>query len=144
MKNIVCIFGLLFLAFGLFAEMGILTIQLENVQIEEKGQIIINIYNDENDWNNPEQVFRQKIVTKLSSKMTIKIDSLEISKDYAVQVIHDANENNELDFRKFPFPKPKEGVGLSNNKFRFGPPRFKDAQFILESTEQEIRIEMQY
>lgn len=144
MKNVANIVGLLFVAFALFAEMGTLTIQLENVQIEEDGQIIINIYNDENDWNKSEQVFRQKIVTELSSKITIKIDSLEINKDYAVQVIHDANVNNELDFRKFPFPKPKEGVGLSNNKFRFGPPRFKDARFILEASEQEIRIEMQY
>ncbi|MDB4987056.1 MAG: hypothetical protein JWN04_2234, partial [Myxococcaceae bacterium] len=49
---------------------------------------------------------------------------------YAVSVIHDENKNNELDMRWLPWPKPKEGVAVSNDPDnRAGPPKWETAKF---------------
>ena len=48
--------------------------------------------------------------------------------EYAVSVMHDANNNGELD--KSSIGIPKEGFGFSNNALgKFGPPKFKEAKF---------------
>ena len=48
--------------------------------------------------------------------------------DYAISVMHDANENNELDSNAFGIPK--EGFGFSNDVMgMFGPPSFEKAKF---------------
>lgn len=50
---------------------------------------------------------------------------------YGVAVIHDANENGELD-RNF-FGVPSEGYGFSRNAFdTFGPPDFEDAAVTID------------
>jgi uncharacterized protein (DUF2141 family) len=46
--------------------------------------------------------------------------------------------------RRFPWPKPKEGAGVSNNKFGFGPPDYEDALIELNTFELAVRIEMRY
>ena len=51
---------------------------------------------------------------------------------YAVGVVYDENSNGKLDTGFFHIPK--EPVGTSNNpKPRWGPPRWKDAKFSLDS-----------
>ena len=60
--------------------------------------------------------------------------------DYGVSVIHDENDNRELD--KAIFGLPTEGVGFSNNASApFGPPAFQRVQFhVAGETEQTIRL----
>ncbi|MDG5492957.1 DUF2141 domain-containing protein [Psychroserpens sp. SPM9] len=47
--------------------------------------------------------------------------------EYAVMVLHDANENNKMDFEESGMPK--ESYGTSNNTRSFGPPNYDDAKF---------------
>jgi uncharacterized protein (DUF2141 family) len=62
---------------------------------------------------------------------------------YAVSVFHDENSNGKLDTNMIGMPK--EGVGSSNNaKGRFGPPRYKDASFVLDSNKKQMNIYIQY
>lgn len=62
--------------------------------------------------------------------------------EYAVAVIHDLNGNNKLDMRLGFLPA--EPLGFSNGAKLgwFGPPKYKDACFQLESSELEIIIEV--
>ena len=61
---------------------------------------------------------------------------------YAVSLFHDANSNKRLDLNFIGIPK--EGVGISNNRFRtMAPPRFDDAKFVLE-TDATIDIKIKY
>lgn len=62
--------------------------------------------------------------------------------EYAVSVFHDENDNGKLDtgFMRIP----KEPIGTSNNaRGRFGPPKYKDARFQLNTTELQITIDLQ-
>ena len=62
--------------------------------------------------------------------------------DYAITVIHDENDNEQLDRGWFGIPK--EGIGFSNNpKIRRGPPSFAEAAFVVkagEVTQQRVRV----
>jgi uncharacterized protein (DUF2141 family) len=50
---------------------------------------------------------------------------------YAVALFHDENGDGKLDTNVLGLPR--EGVGVSNNKFRsFGPPTWNDAKFALK------------
>ena len=121
-----------------------LIIDLQDIDVEQPGQIIVNVYQNEATWNKPYKVYRSISISGLTKEIEVVIDSLKVNEYYAVQVIHDKNENGKLDFRKFPFPRPKEGVGLSNNKSRMGPPRFKDAKILIDEQNVEITINMKY
>ncbi|MFT4621401.1 MAG: hypothetical protein ACI8PZ_000053 [Myxococcota bacterium] len=58
---------------------------------------------------------------------------------YAVSVLHDEDEDSELDTGLFGIPK--EGVGASTDVRRMGPPRFRDSVFELtESTSLAIGL----
>jgi uncharacterized protein (DUF2141 family) len=63
---------------------------------------------------------------------------------YAVQVLHDENENGKLDFRWFPFPKPKEGAGVSNNNHRMGKPSYEKAEFTVDKPSVVVQIQLRY
>lgn len=62
--------------------------------------------------------------------------------EYAIKVFHDENTNNELDTRMFGIPV--ERYGFSNNaRGAFGPPKYEDAVFNLDSPKKEITIAIQ-
>jgi len=60
---------------------------------------------------------------------------------YAISVMHDSNDNKELDSNMFGIPR--EGFGFSNDAMgMFGPPDFKKASF--EYTGNKITINLRY
>lgn len=73
---------------------------------------------------------------------TFKIDGLAPG-NYALSLIHDENKNEKLDTGLFGIPT--EGVGASNNaKGSFGPPKFEDAKFDVETKPVTQDIKMMY
>lgn len=61
---------------------------------------------------------------------------------YAVQVIHDENNNQELDR---PGLLPTEGMGFSRDApMRFGPPSWDDARFDLAEPGATVQLSMRY
>lgn len=62
---------------------------------------------------------------------------------WAVQVVHDENDNFDLD-RNF-LGIPSEGYGFTNNpRGFFGPPDFDDAAFNMTDAAMELQIELYY
>jgi len=62
--------------------------------------------------------------------------------NYAAAILHDENANARLD--KF-IGIPREGIGFSRNpKFSFGPPKFRNAVFAVESGETRETIRIKY
>lgn len=62
--------------------------------------------------------------------------------NYAIAVIHDANNNARLDTL---MGIPREGFGFSRNPvIAFGPPRFKAAEFDLDGDSGSQMIAMRY
>lgn len=62
---------------------------------------------------------------------------------YGISVFHDENGDGQL--HKNIFGKPREGIGASENPpIRFGPPKFEEARFTLDSNKKRLAITMQY
>jgi uncharacterized protein (DUF2141 family) len=62
---------------------------------------------------------------------------------YAVQAIHDENDNGELD--RDLFGRPVEGMAFSRDApMRRGPPRFADAAVAIGTNGEAITISMRY
>jgi uncharacterized protein (DUF2141 family) len=62
---------------------------------------------------------------------------------YAISVYHDENDNGRLDANFLGIPK--EGVGASNDaNAHFGPPKFKDAKFLVEGNPKTLVIHIHY
>jgi len=62
---------------------------------------------------------------------------------YAVSVFHDENADGKLQQNFIGIPK--EGIGASRNpRIRFGPPKFTEARFTVDSKEHRLPITMRY
>jgi uncharacterized protein (DUF2141 family) len=62
---------------------------------------------------------------------------------YAGYVVHD--EDNDKKLKTNFLGMPKEGVGVSNNaKGHFGPPKYNDAKFDFNKSDQTITISLTY
>jgi len=60
--------------------------------------------------------------------------------EYGISCVHDANNNERMDFEENGMPK--ESFGVSNNNMSYGPPMWSDAKFEVgtEDLKMEIRL----
>ena len=108
-----------------------------------KGKAYFALYRQGENWLKPEEAYESQVLEIDGDAVTITFDQVPYD-TYAVNVIHDENDNGKLDMRWFPWPKPKEGAGVSNNRLGAGPPSYDKAKFELSEPSVEIRIELQY
>ena len=59
---------------------------------------------------------------------------------YAIMLIHDENDNGNMDFESNGMPK--ETYGMSNNPVLMGPPQFVDAKFEVADKNLEFKIDL--
>jgi uncharacterized protein (DUF2141 family) len=140
------------MAFGLFVSAN-----FHDGQAEDKGQIMIIAEGFKNregkavfvlfrrgeNWLDIEKAYRKQVVDIEAESVTVTFDDVPYD-TYAVNVIHDKNENGKMDMRWFPWPKPKEGAGVSNNNIGSGPPSYDKAKFILDKPLVTLFIRMKY
>lgn len=115
---------------------GDLVVVVDNIK-ERKGELILALFNSESDF-----------LKKGVKSMTVKVSKGGLTKakftdipkgNYSISVIHDVNENGELD-KNFA-GMPKEGFGFSNNKMGiFGPPTFEECLVELTADQNEVKI----
>lgn len=73
-----------------------------------------------------------KIVKASNESIVLKFENVREG-DYALSVVHDANENGKLDKSKLGIPK--EGFAFSNNAMgKKGPPAYEKARFEVKGT----------
>ncbi len=121
---------------------GTIIIELETLK-NRNGAILITLFSDENGFPDEwEKAFRSEIVPITAELREIRLEDIPHG-TYGLAIIHDENENMELDTNFFGVPK--EGYGFSNNvRGRFGPPRFSDTQFVLDSDIYVHQIRLNY
>ena len=105
------------------------------------GVALVTLYDSEQSWLKVPKAI-QVVRAKISgSAMTIEFKDVKPG-TYAVSVIHDENKNNQLDMRWLPWPKPLEGVGVSNDpEHKAGPPKWETAKFtVAENTTVKATI----
>jgi uncharacterized protein (DUF2141 family) len=121
---------------------GTIVIELDRIE-NAKGSIQISLFANSDgfpdDW---EKAFTSKSVAVTDNLKEIRLEDIPFG-TYGIALIHDENENFELDTNFFGVPK--EGYGFSNNaRGRFGPPDYSDTEFTLETERLVLQIEMKY
>lgn len=115
-------------------KMSTLTINFE-IEKYNSGKIYVAIYNSSESFL--KKPVKGTIVTVKNGKASVIIEDLEAG-EYAVSSFYDKNGNGKLDTNFLGIPK--EPTAMSNNaKATFGPPKYKDAKFIL-NTNKTIQI----
>lgn len=123
---------------------GSLTVEVDGVHFEQGGKLFFALYNSKDTWLKAKEVFQAKTAEVSEKIARISFDNIPYSDTYALFVYHDKNQNEKLDFRKFPFPKPREGLSVSNNAVRMGRPYFDKACFSVKNRQTLMRINMHY
>ena len=126
------------------ASTGTVVVTAVGIRADQGGSLVFALYRDKASWLDEDKAFLKKVVKVKSDSMTVAFEGVPHDSAYAVEVIHDKNDNGKLDMRKFPYPRPKEGAGVSNNTFRLGPPAYDKARFALAESSLSVRVVMRY
>lgn len=123
---------------------GTIRVTVEGVKAAQGGALIVALFDSDQSWPKHDAVVSRQVVKVTDTTMLIVFEKIETGQSYAIQVFHDSNRNNKLDFRWFPYPKPKEGVGVSNNNRRLGPPSYEKALFRTDQRRTDLTIKLGY
>lgn len=114
-----------------------MTVVIKNVK-GDAGNIRVGLYNSDDQFMKETIAFAE--VKAINGQVVAVLKNVNAG-TYAISVMHDANENKELDSNFMGIPK--EGFGFSNDATgMFGPPDFKKASFVY--TNQEVVINLKY
>jgi len=106
----------------------------------KNGDILIGLYDSTSNF--PRKVATGKVVKVTGKEMQITFADIKRG-NYAVSVLHDENQNKDLDTNMLGIPK--EGYGFSNNVTGvIGPPSFRKARFHVPARGSSITINMKY
>ncbi len=119
-----------------------LTINVNSLRNSD-GKVLFLLYNEDKTIPDKHRTkyYKQLSATIVSETATITFDNLPQGK-YAVNIIHDENNNGEIDMG---FIFPKEGIGFSNFKKLniINRPSFSKASFDL-NTDLSIKVKTIY
>ena len=128
----------MFLASPTFCQ-GTLSVEVTNIK-EAKGTIRVALFDNEKDFL--KKPLHGKIVKASQDKIQVNFDNLPAG-EYAISVIHDENENGDLDSNLMGIPK--EGFGFGNDAMgMFGPPSFEKAKIKWDGSEMKVGVKIKY
>jgi uncharacterized protein (DUF2141 family) len=126
------------LSSDLFAQ-GKLEITVRKIK-ETKGNVRVGLFIDEKNFLKNAAV--GKVVKVTTQEVVVAFDDLKPG-DYAISIIHDENENGELDTNLVGIPK--EGFAFGNNAMgTFGPPSFQSAKITVNKNLVKQVIDLKY
>ena len=117
-----------------------ITITVENVNSSD-GIIIAALYNDADEFPGGDLFMGESKSLRSSGSIEIVFENVPEG-DYAIALVHDANENEDMDTNDQGIPT--EGFGFSNGAMgEMGPPDFDQAAFTVDG-DLEMKIRMIY
>jgi uncharacterized protein (DUF2141 family) len=124
------------------AEAAELTVTVSDFR-NTKGHLLLSVVDSEAGWNNQAKpVAAEKLVVaeKATDGKSLQVKFTLPAGKYAVQVLHDENEDGKLDFNERGIPT--EGHGTSNNPVVMRRPHFSEAVFELKESPTEIVVRL--
>lgn len=113
-----------------------ITITIDQIK-NNKGHILLGLHSTETFMKTDAL---QKVKSEIiDGKIVATFTNIKPG-NYAVLVLHDANDNENMDFD--PNGMPIETYGMSNNPTLMGPPKFSDAQFEVTNKDLEFAINL--
>ncbi len=118
---------------------GTLRVEVSNVK-EAKGTVNVGLFATEDTFLKKPTF--GKIVKADKEKVIAVFENLP-NGTYAISVIHDENENGELDTNFMGIPK--EGFGFGNDASgMFGPPSFEKASIHWDGKDKQVSVKLKY
>ena len=117
---------------------GELTVVITDIR-ESQGTLMVSVANSDAAWNNQAKPIAAQKVTATKGEMTLKFGDLPAGQ-YAVQVMHDANDNNKLDSNFLGIPS--EGYGFSNNPNVMRKAHFDESRFEVGAEARTVTIRL--
>jgi uncharacterized protein (DUF2141 family) len=118
---------------------GRLELTVKNIN-GSAGTIRVGLFNNSEDFL--KNAIQGRVVKILSKEVKVIFENLPKG-EYAVSVIHDANENEKLDTDFLGIPK--EGFGFGNNAMgTFGPPDFEKAKIKIQDATVNHDVSLKY
>lgn len=124
------------------AHAGELTVTVTDVRVN-KGTLMVAVVNNDAGWDNQEKpVAAEKIAVtdKSSADQKIVLRFNLPAGSYAVQVMHDENDNGKLDANFMGIPT--EGYGFSNNPQVMRRAYFSEARFEVTDAPSSIVVRL--
>ncbi|MEH6762671.1 DUF2141 domain-containing protein [Maribacter arcticus] len=102
---------------------------------ENDGYILSALHNEESFLKSDGLIMNRDKAEK--EKITLIFKNAQL-REYAVSVLHDANDNLKIDFEVNGMPI--KNYALSNNPMLMGPPRFEEVKFIVGHEDLALNI----
>ena len=132
MKTIAYLIAFIIASFS--AQSQNITVSVDNV-LNNKGKVIFALHTADTFMKGPGIKNGESVISEGQAAVIFENVKPGI---YAIMVLHDENENNQMDFRTDGMPK--EHYGVSNNPMSFGPPQFADAKFDMKADDLYLKI----
>ena len=140
MKNLalllICLISFQFTKAQDTSETHSITVTIDKIA-NSKGHILLGLHN-ENTFMKGKGIQNAKAAIN-DGKCTYTFTDVEPG-TYAIMVLHDANDNQQMDFAANGMPM--EDYGTSNNVMTFGPPQFYNAKF--EVLDKDLEMEIKF
>ncbi len=116
-----------------------LTVNIERIE-QAQGHMLVLVAGSDAAWNGEApRAAARKIAVESAGNLPVSFEDLPPGR-YAVQVLHDANDNGKLDTNLVGMPI--EGYGFSNNPRVMRKAHFDEAMFELPTEGTAITIEL--
>lgn len=134
MKKLTIILSLIAITILSTQAQGRLEVKVSNIK-QTSGTIRVGLFTSEETFL--KKPVEGKVVKVTGSEAFIVFDSLK-SGEYGISVVHDENDNGDIDSNAFGIPT--EGFAFGNNAMgMFGPPSFEKAKVIVRDSETSIQ-----
>lgn len=124
---------------NILAQSGNLEVIVTGIK-ETKGAVKVGLFDNDKDFL--KKAVYGKTVKVSGNSATVVFENLPVG-DYAVSVIHDENENGDLDSNFMGVPT--EGFGFGNNAMgMFGPPSYDKAKISWNGKGNGVEVKLKY
>jgi uncharacterized protein (DUF2141 family) len=119
------------------AQAGELTVTISDIR-NPKGTLMVAVEKSDAGWNDEEKPVAAQKIAASGKEVVLKFDLP--AGEYAVQVLHDENDNGKLDTNFMGMPT--EGYGFSNNPQVMRRAHFDEAKFPLGEAAASIVVRL--
>lgn len=117
-----------------------LTVQIDNIE-STSGVIWVGVYDSADTFLDKDKAILKRVEIRHSGSLSLRISNLSYGKDYAVAVLHDINNNGDLDRNFFGIPtEPFAFSGRIQSSWR--APRFDEVKFRINHYNQTLRLHL--